>query len=414
MAMQSAGQDWVNARLERWQSGRDADALGELLKWQRTRAYATALRILGNEPDAEDAVQQANLKMLSRSLGFESAQAFRAAVYRAVVQCALDLVRARKTRGVKEKIMRNAMPPPVASPLGQAEHAEALRLLQEELGALDAEERALVTLCVQEGMNLSEAAAALDTPRETARDRLADTLTRLRERLRRRGVALPLLLLLGLIHQGQAHAASAQLCLAMDASLAGAPCAHIAAASAVPLNSTTLLAEAALLSTGLLSLKAGAAALLLCALGGLTAWQVGMRSSDGAQPALEQAAASIPQVARETQAPVHETFPPLPRKPEASAPVAKAVKLTAEMDLAEETAKQAAIRALPGLQVTKVEKEMHAQTVVYEVEGRLGEKRYDVVVSTAGKVLEIKEDPEDEEDEDRSAARPLPPPADEF
>ena len=60
--MQDVSPDWVAGRLARWRMARDNNALGELLNWQRDRAYAIAFRILGNGMDAEDSVQQGFMK----------------------------------------------------------------------------------------------------------------------------------------------------------------------------------------------------------------------------------------------------------------------------------------------------------------------------------------------------------------
>ena len=113
-------------RLERWRSSRDAEALGELLKWQRDRAFATALRILGRAADAEDAVQEAFAKLLSRTSGFEGQEELRIAVYRAVVQCALDMVRSDRARARREEAMRDRVQPSMSDPEKKLEQKDAI------------------------------------------------------------------------------------------------------------------------------------------------------------------------------------------------------------------------------------------------------------------------------------------------
>src|SRR5437764_12536348 len=112
----SSEREWATERLNAWRSSGNPEVLGQLIKWQRDRAYATALRILGNRDDAEDAVQQASIKLMSRTHGFDNPEQFRLTVYRAVVQCALDMARANRIRTKLEKAMspieRNNSPLP--------------------------------------------------------------------------------------------------------------------------------------------------------------------------------------------------------------------------------------------------------------------------------------------------------------
>lgn len=220
--MPDLAEAWVSERLRRWVDARDAEALGELLKWQRDRAYTLAFQVLHNRDDAEDAVQQAFLKLLSRTHGFGGADEFRVAVYRAVVQCAVDQSRARRSRTKAENVM-----PFVASSDTQtssAENAEVLALVGEELKRLPEIERAAIVLCCQEGMSLSAAAEALSIPRMTLRDRLARATADVRSRVKSRGVALSLLLLIDLLRKQPVFAASARLCRALDTKIPGAAC----------------------------------------------------------------------------------------------------------------------------------------------------------------------------------------------
>ena len=252
---------WVADRLARWRDARDREALGELLKWQRDRAYAVACRVAG-EADAEDAVQQACLKLLSRTHGFEDEERFRASMLRAVVQCALNLARARKTRAGLE---RNAMtkPAPHASALEIAEERETVKLVRQELARLPEDERVVLALCVQEGMSVVAAAEALAVPRETLRYRLSEALSTLRRRLKGRGLPLTFVALAGLLHGNSAHAAPASLCQALDAALTGAPCASISAASPAVAAPDAIVAGAGLATSTLAPAMATAAAVLL-------------------------------------------------------------------------------------------------------------------------------------------------------
>ena len=409
MAMNETGTpEWVALRLQRWGSERDSEALGELLKWQRVRAYAMALRILAHQADAEDAVQQAFLKLLSRTHGFEDARAFKAAVCRAVVQCALDLFRSRRSRITRERNMPITPATPVPSPQRMAEEAEALRLVQEELASLGVEERVVITLCCQEGMHLEAAAVVLDEPRETLRDRLARALDALRGRLKKRGLPLSLLLLAGLLHQGQAQATPATLDAALDARLPGGSCAALPAAGAQPFSASSLLAELGR-STGLFTYLPSVAAIGLLALGGVALWRLQAApapESKELHPEVETLVSPAPAVSKPSAAAVfpakkdERRFRATARdsKKDAGDQVPLAVKLAAE-------------EALKGFKIMKVEKEVRNQQVVYDLEGVVGEKRYDLQVSPAGKVLELKEADGEEDEHEHEHERKVPPPA---
>ena len=255
---------WTGERLARWRQARDADALGELLKWQRDRAYATACRILGNAADAEDAVQQAFLKLLTRTHGFEDQRAFRSAVYRAVVQCALDMIRARRTRDQLEQAMTKQRLPDAMGPKESAERAEALGAIDLELSRLPESDRAAVVLCCQEGLSITEAADALSVRRETLRDRLRRVLVQVRANLKSRGLALSAVGVMSMLQEGAARAAPNALCRALDGALPGGACAQIPAMAAAPALSAGLLATAGVAGA---QLKLGAAAALLVAAG---------------------------------------------------------------------------------------------------------------------------------------------------
>lgn len=406
--------DWAAQRLERWRSARDGEALGELLKWQRVRAYATAQRILRQDSDAEDAVQQAFLKLLSRKEGFENERAFRAAVYRAVVQCALDLARARQARNGRERSMENVHAAAEPSAQRSAEQEEALRLLHEELGDLSAEDRAVVTLCCQEGLNLAEAADVLGAPRETLRDRLARTLNGLRARLKKRGAPFSLLLLIGLLHQGQAHAAPAGLAAALDAALPGAGCAKVAAAGAVPVSASAVLAHAGLAASAL-ALKLGfAAAVLALALGGYAA----LHGSADCPASAAGGTNAAPQTNAGAAGPIVVAKPLAAKAPAAEtkrsiAPDAKEAKPAPDAALPPEI-KAAAELALKGFKITKVEKDEKGGKTIYDLEGVADGKRYEMEVSAEGKVLEVKEAEDEEDAGEKKIQKPDPAPQEAF
>jgi RNA polymerase sigma-70 factor (ECF subfamily) len=383
---------WAAEQARRWGASRSPEALGELLKWQRNRAYAIACRILGREADAEDAVQEAFVKLLAAAPGFRTPAEFCAMVSRSVSQRAIDLARKVHRRQVLEKIMSHDRSPTSRAPLAEAEKAEALKVLQEELAVMDPEDRALLALCCQESQGVSAAADALDLPRETARDRLRQLLGRLRARLSKRGLALALLPLVTLFQQGGAAEAGEALCRVLNAQLPGLPCQSISAAGPAVLPASVILGEVGLVTTLAAKLAAGAAALVIAGSGAFIWHAVAAPVPGSPAPA-----ASVP--ARAAPAPRSE--PPAPQPPPERPAVRKGKE--AKLPLAELPAavKSAAEGAVKGLVLTEADREEAKGTQVYDLEGRAGDKRYELKVTAEGKVLRVREKADDDVDEER-------------
>jgi len=76
----------------------DRRALDELFCRYRQPAYRVAFRLLGNEPDALDAVQEGFVKALTHLQGFQGRSSFKTWLLRVVSNAALDLGRQRGRR----------------------------------------------------------------------------------------------------------------------------------------------------------------------------------------------------------------------------------------------------------------------------------------------------------------------------
>jgi len=224
----------MDEALRRWREARQPEALGELLKRQRDRAYSVAMRLVGSPADAEDVVQEAFLKLFSRTHGFEDAEAFELSVYRAVVQCALDALKQGRRRRIREQVeavarARDADVRRGETREAQAEREELKTLLRDAVKELGEDERAPVVLCYQQGLTVSQAARVLDLPRETVRARLHRALGALRRWLGRRGKRSGVALILLLLWQDGLLAAPDSLCRSLDAALPGPPCGELPA-----------------------------------------------------------------------------------------------------------------------------------------------------------------------------------------
>jgi RNA polymerase sigma-70 factor (ECF subfamily) len=77
----------------------DAQAIRPLLEQVRPRALAIAMKVLRNRDDAEDAVQDAMLKVWRNLHRFEGRASFTTWIHRIVMNASLDLLRKRSARG---------------------------------------------------------------------------------------------------------------------------------------------------------------------------------------------------------------------------------------------------------------------------------------------------------------------------
>src|SRR5689334_21315372 len=82
----------------------DRLALEELFRRYRQPAYRVAHRLLGNEADALDAVQDGFVKVLTHLPAFQGRSAFKTWLLRVVSNAALDLGRQRGRRSTTEPL----------------------------------------------------------------------------------------------------------------------------------------------------------------------------------------------------------------------------------------------------------------------------------------------------------------------
>ncbi len=252
--------------LQRWRLENSLDALGELLKTQRDRAYSIAARLTASGADAEDAVQEAFIKLFSRRKGFDDLEQFDLSVYRAVVQCSLDARRSARRRAAREeragRMAAETHPGSDATEndMSESEMQELRTRLRTAVADLPEEQRAPAVLCYYHGMSEVQAAEVLAVPRTTLRRRLSEALVDLRKRVGQGGV-LSAALLMSLLGGEETLAAPASLCSALDATLPGRPCAEIPALS--PKGSTTVAAGSLKPALGIAAALVAAAALLL-------------------------------------------------------------------------------------------------------------------------------------------------------
>jgi RNA polymerase sigma-70 factor, ECF subfamily len=156
-----------------WSPGR----FEELARPQIEAAFRLARIMLGNRPDAEDAVQDALTRAWSRGHQLREADGFRPWFLAIVAnQCRS----ARRSRWWQ--VQRVAEPPAGAAPAEPEDVAGRLDL-HRGLGRLSAEDRAALLLFYALDLPLEEVAAALGVSRPAAKSRVFRAAQRLRVQL---------------------------------------------------------------------------------------------------------------------------------------------------------------------------------------------------------------------------------------
>ncbi|MCW8132282.1 MAG: sigma-70 family RNA polymerase sigma factor, partial [Planctomycetota bacterium] len=193
----------------------DRAALEDLLSRHADIAYRLALRIAGNEADAEELVQRAFVEVVQARSRFRGDSQFRTWLLGVVVNCGRTWQREEKRRKRREELavqMREESPQAVAD----VESEAALRRAAVSLvKALPDRYRLPVWMHYFEGLTFREIAGALNQPEGTVRSQASRGLDVLRERLGAAGFQASAALLPGLLAAAPLECAPATLLSAL-------------------------------------------------------------------------------------------------------------------------------------------------------------------------------------------------------
>ncbi len=176
-------EDTSNERLMvRYQRRLDEGAFAQLVARFVGPAHGVAAQLLGSRSLAEDAVQEAFLRLVRRRERYDPSLPFGPWFYAILRNVCTDLLRrqARDARAAHEAGLERARRDTAIPPAG-----EALELL----GQLKGDDRAVVMLRVVQGLAFAEVAAALGISEEAAKKRAQRALRRLRDAAREAGWA---------------------------------------------------------------------------------------------------------------------------------------------------------------------------------------------------------------------------------
>lgn len=135
----------------------DGAAFEEMLRLHGEGLYRVAYAILGDADEAQDALQEVTLRVLTRFASFDGRRELQPWLRRIMVnECISRLRRRRPTEPISPDL-----PAPEGGPDGASLDEEAVRRVQAALATLPPRQRAAVALFTLEGMDLQATAEAL-------------------------------------------------------------------------------------------------------------------------------------------------------------------------------------------------------------------------------------------------------------
>lgn len=182
-----------DAEVARLCAARDAQAVRHVLTANNQRLFRTAWSILGDRSEAEEAVQAAYVSAFAAIDRFEGRSSLSTWLVRITVNEALGRLRAQRRRrahlenaGVpmlddyRDKLMRGSEAP---SPDATVAREQLRALLEQAVGALPENFRAVFVLREIEGLSVEETSEALAIPQATVKTRLLRARRRLQDAL---------------------------------------------------------------------------------------------------------------------------------------------------------------------------------------------------------------------------------------
>jgi RNA polymerase sigma-70 factor (ECF subfamily) len=168
----------------------DRQALEELFRRYRAIAYRVAYRLLGQEADALDAVQDGFLKAFTHLSAFQGRSSFKTWLLRVVSNSALDLGRQRGRREIRSldgwAAMDQETPLTLDNPAQGLERADLRQIIREALESLPEAQRQTFVLHADGEMSYREVAESLEISIGTVMSRLFYARQKLRAILSRR------------------------------------------------------------------------------------------------------------------------------------------------------------------------------------------------------------------------------------
>ena len=165
----------------------DADAFEQLVVAYRDQVFRLALRMCGNEADADEVAQEAFLSAWKALPNFRGDSRFSTWLYQLTSHAAIDLMRREKRQITAEDITEVSAPDPGPSPQQQAERSETRQAVRDAMGQLSPEYRQIVVLRFLQELSYEEIGAVLKLPPGTVKSRLNRAKSQLKDILSKSG-----------------------------------------------------------------------------------------------------------------------------------------------------------------------------------------------------------------------------------
>ena len=171
----------------------ETEAFGPLVTENQTRAYHLAVRLLGNEADAADAVQDAFVKAYTSLGDFRGESRFSVWLYRLTNNVCVDYLRRRKdalplqTENDEGEETELPLPDERWDPETLSQRAEDVRAVRAAMAALPADCREILSLREIGGLSYEELAQTLHLELGTVRSRLNRARKKLCDELMKSG-----------------------------------------------------------------------------------------------------------------------------------------------------------------------------------------------------------------------------------
>jgi RNA polymerase sigma-70 factor (ECF subfamily) len=173
----SGGASLEAAHLEAARSG-DLAAFEMLMRQYEKLVLVTALRLVGNLPDAQDVSQEVFLKLYRNLRKMDAARSIAGWLYRVTVNACRDLQRRRRPEAPVE--FAEDVPAGGMDPQQAATVAERRRVLEMSLRMLPEKERAALVLRDLEGLSTEEVARVLGSSEATVRSQISKARVKVR------------------------------------------------------------------------------------------------------------------------------------------------------------------------------------------------------------------------------------------
>jgi len=157
--------------LDRAKTG-DLEAFDQLMRAHEKQVLGTALRLMGNLEDAQDAAQEAFLRLYKSLTRLPDIQGIKPWLYRVTVNVCNDMHRARRRRAWEPLSGEEQASSQLDPELAWA-HQERGRLVELALKTLPEKERAAVVLRDMQGLSTREVAGILGSSEVTVRSQIS-------------------------------------------------------------------------------------------------------------------------------------------------------------------------------------------------------------------------------------------------